>query len=65
MQFKSKIAIIPPILTEKHVKYLEVRLETIIWGNSLVKIVDFVNNKYKIDQKFVKDSNFDLELLTV
>ena len=30
---RSKIAIIPSISTGKHVKFLEISLETMIWGN--------------------------------
>ena len=32
--FLSKIAIIPTIFTGKHVKYLEISLETMTWGKN-------------------------------
>ena len=44
---RSKIAIILTIFTEKHVKFLEISLETIIRGNWYVTVADFDLKKRK------------------
>ena len=44
---RSKIAIIPTIFTGKHVQFLEISLETIIWGNKYMNMADFGPEKWK------------------
>ena len=38
---RSKIAIIPTMLTGKHVKFLEISLEAVIGGNKYGYVADF------------------------
>ena len=61
---RSKIAIIPTTSTEKHVKFLWISLETMIWGNKYVNTGHFDPKRWKMTQKFDRDSNCSLKLLT-
>ena len=49
-----EIVIIPTIFTEKHVKFLEISLETMIWENWHVNIADFGLKKLKMTQNLLE-----------
>ena len=59
-----KVAIIPTMLTIKHVKFSDINLETNIWGKLTCKSSWLWPYQVKNDPKLVRDSNSSLKLLT-
>mgnify|MGYP001797847524 CR=1 FL=1 len=54
---RSKIAIIPTMLTGKHVKFLEISLEAVIGGNKYGYVADFGLKKWKMTQDLLETLN--------